>query len=229
MCQLIHRSGNQRNGTCYTNTECQDRGGSASDNCALGFGVCCTFQITSTNDQISQNCTYLQNPGFPSATTDATALSWTVNKCSDDVCFLRLDFETFTLQGAGATNAVDEGTCLDTFMVTVSLVCNAEFYNKQLLYRYRYIIYFLAFKSRPQQLKPSPPFVEKMQDITVRFFYNLLRVSWLISKIIAHAVYIDIGANSGDTATLAFTFQGTATNRMWDIKVTQVECSNPSS
>ncbi len=119
----ISRSGNQRNGTCYTTQECQDRGGSASGNCAQGFGVCCVFTITSTNDQINQNCTYVQNPGYPAGTTATTALSWTVNKCSNDVCFLRLDFETFSLQGIGGTNVAREGVCLDTFMVTVSTSC----------------------------------------------------------------------------------------------------------
>ncbi len=46
-------------------------------------------------------------------------------------------------------------------------------------------------------------------------------------------VYVDIGANAGDTATIAFTFAtpaGTvAIGRLWDIKVTQVECSNPNA
>ncbi len=41
---------------------------------------------------------------------------------------------------------------------------------------------------------------------------------------------MDIGANCGDTATLAFTFSAavTNTNRLFDVKVTQVECSNPN-
>ncbi len=41
-------------------------------------------------------------------------------------------------------------------------------------------------------------------------------------------VFVDMGALSTDTATLAFTFTGTSTTRIWEIKVTQVECSNPS-
>ncbi len=41
-----------------------------------------------------------------------------------------------------------------------------------------------------------------------------------------YTVYVDIGANSGDTATLAFSFMGTAFQRMYDIKVTQIECTN---
>ena len=37
-------------------------------------------------------------------------------------------------------------------------------------------------------------------------------------------VYTDIGSQTSDTATLTFAFDGTATNRMWEIKVTQVPC-----
>ena len=44
--------------------------------------------------------------------------SYTVHRCSDDVCYLRLDFETFTLQGIGGTAVANEGTCLDQFAVT---------------------------------------------------------------------------------------------------------------
>ena len=36
-----------------------------------------------------------------------------------DVCFLRLDFETFVLQGIGGSALANEGTCTDTFTVTV--------------------------------------------------------------------------------------------------------------
>ena len=30
-----------QNGTCYTEDECDSRGGSASGSCAEGYGVCC--------------------------------------------------------------------------------------------------------------------------------------------------------------------------------------------
>ncbi len=43
-------------------------------------------------------------------------------------------------------------------------------------------------------------------------------------------VYLDIGAESDDDATLTFAFDGTDTTavRRWDIKVTQIECDNPN-
>ncbi len=36
-----------------------------------------------------------------------------------EVCYLRLDFETFTLLGTGGSSNQDEGVCLDTFTVSV--------------------------------------------------------------------------------------------------------------
>ena len=43
-------------------------------------------------------------------------------------------------------------------------------------------------------------------------------------------MYIDIGNLSGDSATLTFSLAaGAVGTRVWDIKVTQVECSNPNA
>ena len=40
-------------------------------------------------------------------------------------------------------------------------------------------------------------------------------------------VYIDMGNQATDTTTLTFAFTTTTTTRNWEIKITQVECSNP--
>jgi len=34
-----------RNGTCYTESECQELSGTASGSCAEGYGVCCVFTV----------------------------------------------------------------------------------------------------------------------------------------------------------------------------------------
>ena len=50
----------------------------------FSFGVCCLFILDGTGTTaISQNCTYVQNPGFPSAYSDTAAISFTVNRCSN--------------------------------------------------------------------------------------------------------------------------------------------------
>ncbi len=48
---------------------------------------------------------------------------------------------------------------------------------------------------------------------------DIIRVSPLYVMFVT--VYVDIGANSGDTATISLATTATASNRMWDIKVTQ--------
>lgn len=40
-------------------------------------------------------------------------------------------------------------------------------------------------------------------------------------------VYVDMGNVATDTTTLSFTFTQTTTTRNWEIKVSQIECSNP--
>merc|ERR1719273_2433268 len=59
-------SGTYSNGTCFTASECSSKGGSAQGNCAAGFGVCCIFSVSATGSTVSQNCSYIVNPSFPS-------------------------------------------------------------------------------------------------------------------------------------------------------------------
>jgi hypothetical protein len=86
---------NARNGTCYTSAECSDKGGSSSGSCADGFGVCCTFVITTCGESTAQNITYWTQP----ATIAEGSCGLTVCPVSDDVCQLRLDFTTFVITG----------------------------------------------------------------------------------------------------------------------------------
>merc|ERR1712156_931828 len=98
-CSSQSVTGNKaRNGTCYTATECAEKAGTVSGNCAAGFGVCCLF--------------------IPSAYAATTALSYTIAKCAADVCTLRLDFETFTT--AGPTGGSDNTAATDTFQITTT-------------------------------------------------------------------------------------------------------------
>ncbi len=87
------------------------------------FGVCCLFVVKEeSEDEISQNCTYIQNPDFPMATSEATSTTYTINKCSNKVCSIRLDFEAFSISGMGGTEADLEANVncgIDSFTVTV--------------------------------------------------------------------------------------------------------------
>ncbi|XP_059083874.1 uncharacterized protein LOC131881118 isoform X2 [Tigriopus californicus] len=109
-----------RNGTCFTESECSSLGGNAQGACASGFGVCCVFLISDQALDITQNCTYIQNPNTPLVYTSTSSLQYTIRKSQDSVCQLRLDFESFALRGTDTQSEATGGTCLDQFVVTTS-------------------------------------------------------------------------------------------------------------
>jgi len=178
---LTSSAGNSlRNGTCFTSPECLEKGGEASGSCAGGFGVCCVFMTSTCGDAVNINCSYIKNPGFPSPYTSTSGCSYTINKCDQSVCDVRLDFEQFTTNEPGLNTEADGGLCQDILTITTNT----------------------------QQAVPEICGTNSGQH-----------------------VYLDLGRQAADTATLAFTFGGTtaaarAANRYWDIKVTQIPCNS---
>ena len=106
------------------------------------FGVCCWFTLQNTGE-LSQNCTYVQNPGYPSAYTDTASLKYTIRRCSEGlkrcwiiqcggislrrifvflgVCSARLDFERKTIDGVADTKETKGGECAtDKLAISVS-------------------------------------------------------------------------------------------------------------
>ncbi|XP_023319522.1 uncharacterized protein LOC111694750 isoform X2 [Eurytemora carolleeae] len=113
------------NGICFTSSECEKKGGRASGDCAMGFGVCCIVE-KSCGSQINQNLTYFN---FNSSISDSFC-KITICPLDSNVCRLRLDFEDFTLAGPLEDTAADVadtavktlhsiiGECIeDTFIV----------------------------------------------------------------------------------------------------------------
>lgn len=85
-------------GTCYTESECSDAGGTASGSCASSFGTCCLFQASTCGAEVNQNNAYIESPGYPSAATAGMCM-YTIKKCDSNVCQYRLDFEDVSLTG----------------------------------------------------------------------------------------------------------------------------------
>jgi len=110
--QCTASSDNTMYGVCYTSSECATRGGSTDGNCAAGFGVCCTFTISTCGNGVSQNCTYITNPSYPSTYTTTGTCTHSVTPLNDDICQLRLDFDNFDITEATT------GLCTDTFAIT---------------------------------------------------------------------------------------------------------------
>eukprot|EP00095_Tigriopus_kingsejongensis_P002474 maker-scaffold326_size205590-snap-gene-0.15 protein:Tk02474 transcript:maker-scaffold326_size205590-snap-gene-0.15-mRNA-1 annotation:"hypothetical protein L798_10568" len=52
-------------GTCMSAEECSNSVGTQDGTCASGFGACCLFIVTGCSGQVTKNCTYIRNEGFP--------------------------------------------------------------------------------------------------------------------------------------------------------------------
>lgn len=166
-------------GVCMTNTECQSSGGTADGNCAAAFGVCCLKTLSACGGSVTQNCTYIDNPGYPSSYSTTGDCSYTVTRCQDDICQIRLDFFSSTLQQP--SSATPFGVCTNTILDITGGTTSGSVTN-------------------------NPP--------------NLC------GTLTGQHVYIDSG-RAATAATLKFTLASSASNT-WRIKVTQIECWNPS-
>lgn len=118
-------NGGQIKGTCFSTSECTDKGGTMSGNCASGFGVCCVFvHSLLTSVTIDENRTYVENPLFPSYETSGagTTITYTISKMRSDICQIRLDFENFSIAGPGNTGEMigvsQDGNCNDKWTTT---------------------------------------------------------------------------------------------------------------
>lgn len=97
-------------GTCASAGDCRKYGGKADGSCFSGFGVCCVYQMK-CGQTVRANNSYLVNDDYPQTLMDIDNCQYTIQKVNDDVCQLRLDFETMELAGPD-----DKSICsIDTF------------------------------------------------------------------------------------------------------------------
>ncbi len=102
-------TGSSRNGTCYTSEECNSRGGASAGTCAQGFGVCCVFTL-SCGGTTTDNSTYIVQAPTTSTPVDGTGTcEYTICRCSDDICRIRFDFDSFSIAGPVEGTARNSG------------------------------------------------------------------------------------------------------------------------
>merc|ERR1712088_255206 len=101
----------------FKNEDCVSTS-TAAGGCAMGFGTCCLFAVTCDGD-VKENCTYIRNENFPTQ-LDGDSIdecSFEIEKCTEEVCTLRLDFESFNiLAGTGTLDSLS--ACQDSFEIT---------------------------------------------------------------------------------------------------------------
>merc|ERR1712241_1475941 len=88
-CTAVSTSGLK--GVCMTSTECSSAG-TADGNCASAFGVCCIIKVSTCGGSATKNASYIENPSYPSSYSTTGDCSYTVTRCSTDICQVRLDF-----------------------------------------------------------------------------------------------------------------------------------------
>jgi len=115
-------------GVCMTSSECNDKGYS-DGNCAASFGVCCIQRVSSCGGTVENNCTYIDNPSYPSTYTSTSSCSYTVKRCQDDICQIRLDFFKTILMQPQSTGAV-YGICSDTVLKITGGTSSGSIINK---------------------------------------------------------------------------------------------------
>ena len=109
------------------------QGGTSIGSCASGFGTCCFVSQKTCGGTISENITYIQNPGYGGSYDGSSSCGYIIkqvrchlilenqssatysNKFSlqmaDDICFIRLDFEKFI-----TVEPATDGGCPDSFL-----------------------------------------------------------------------------------------------------------------
>merc|ERR1712038_279675 len=198
-------AGGVTTGTCYTSTECTNKGGVQAGKCASGFGVCCAFlnngAVTAT---VMENRTRLRNAEYPNTVVAVTAgdISYTINKMQTDICQIRLDFTAFVI--AGPDNLLENiGT---NVVQTINTHCN-------------------------------PATTDAMTIVTTDKRNSVdTNTNTLCGMLTGEHLYVELSPTSTDSATIriqtvavATTAAATAaaTDRLWDIKVSQIECFAP--
>jgi hypothetical protein len=104
----IHHSG--LTGVCLTSTECSDKGGTDSGNCAAGFGTCCVIVTTTDSGTLTHNNTIIQNSDYPSAkAAGAGTFTWTISPADYiEVCAIRFDFIDVNVYGGADQYVTNE-------------------------------------------------------------------------------------------------------------------------
>ena len=66
---------------------------------ASGFGVCCVIRLNGCGGTVISNNTHLENPSYPDKYKEENTCTYNLEKIDPDICFIRLEFVNFVLDG----------------------------------------------------------------------------------------------------------------------------------
>jgi len=204
-----------RNGTCYTSQECSDKKGTSAGSCADGFGVCCTFVVTTCGGTTSENQTDWTIPTTIPATENTCSLD--VCSQSTNICSIRLDFTAFQIHGPSTVVAATQvrrrfGTPVGNNDDNAYVAEGSSFATNCLL------DLFSVTSASPSTNPPAVcglltgehMYVEADTDRCNKLQFNLAATSAAFPA-------------AGQTNERGVAAQA---NRNWDIKITQIECTS---
>jgi len=101
-------------GVCYTEKECNKKGGVATGSCAKDYGVCCVFKANTCGETIGESVTYIESPNYPAAAPTGMCM-FNVKKCDAKICQYKIDFTMAELAGP------DLGECNNDTLIISNL------------------------------------------------------------------------------------------------------------
>jgi len=114
-----------KNGTCYTAEECSSKNGVNAGSCASGFGVCCTFTL-GCGSSSAENNSYFEVSDPSSGQCKAQ-----ICKSDDNVCQIRLDFDTFVITGPSTATVTGKWLTwvLEPEVYTTETQCSTDIFG----------------------------------------------------------------------------------------------------
>lgn len=101
------KGADDKDGVCYTAAQCTDMGGTATGNCAMGFGVCCRILVDPTcPSDITTASATIVNPGYPDDVNTATAGSCSSSSGAAGRVAPRIFFPTTTTTTTATATSV---------------------------------------------------------------------------------------------------------------------------
>jgi hypothetical protein len=204
-----------KSGVCYTAAQCTGMGGTATGNCAMGFGVCCRILVDPTcPSDITTASATIVNPGYPNDVATATAGSCSSSSGAAGRVAPRIFFPTTTT----------------TTTATQTSVTNVEVSGTETMYRWAIYkatptveqirIDFVEFDIAPPKLGACSN--ESMTIMGADAVTNKILPDKLCGVLTGQHVYLSVKDLGTDFLTIEITLSKNGTQE-WEMLVTQIE------
>jgi len=201
-------------GVCYTAAQCTSMGGSATGNCAMGFGVCCRILVDPTcPSDITTASATIVNPGYPNDVNTATATSCSSSSATTRKAAPRIFFPTTSTSTASSTS-----------------VTNVEVSGTDTMYRwaiYKATTTVEQIRIDFVEFDIAPPIVgactnESMTITGADAVTNKILPDKLCGVLTGQHLYLSVKDLGTDFLTIEITLSSNGTQE-WEMLITQIE------